>query len=757
MGFLIPCVLAAVIAAQPYDFEPYYLTDDGFREVYEAFKARKWQKASRRMKALLETASDAASASRTRYVLVLAVNKQLRTARGDKRAKLRNWRLSLLKELETYPPLTAPVQYLLGEHYRSTGAGAAALAHYAMVPPGGHYRLKSLLTAAELAIDLGKGKRAQPLLDEAAAAGATRRDKDKIALQRGRALTIAGQKKAARRLFRGLWHDRWPRKVSDMAGEELSKLGAAPNATDRLLMTFASIRRGNPKKLKKKLRKLLRKLKRADRSARYFAKAVAEMTDRDRSAYAHRLFDRAIKGRSAFVRGWARYRKAWLYNKGSHRDKALAQWRALAEKQPTHPMAPQALAKAAVAARRLGKDELALSLGEELRKRYPDHPAGAKNRWEMAWEHWRAKRYAEAGPMFDQVAKELGAEVHLGQATWRERGLYWRGRCEQEMGQPGRAAGTFSYLVKHYPLTYYSHQSYNRLYELDMRQAKGLRPHRKLANWDKKALVDLSTLTVQRSPELDLAVELARLGLFNDARQELGVRARLGKLTPSGMTLLASLSLRANKYGELHRLIRWRGALPRYPDEADQRLWKLAYPLPYWETVKANAKEWKVSPYLILALIRHESAYNPMAVSRAGATGLMQLMPGTAAMVAKKLLKIARPREKHLKTSKVNIQLGSRLLKELMSLFHSNEALVLAAYNAGSGHARGWYRRAVKQQRLRTDELVEEIPYDETHGYVKSVLASYGVYRYLYGDRDNATNRSIPLERDIPAELGPYF
>ena len=757
MGFLIPCVLAAVIAAQPYDFEPYYLTDDGFREVYEAFKTRKWRKASRRMREILETATDSDSASRIRYVLVLTINKRLLKARGDKKIELKAWRLSLLNQLETFAPLTGAVQYQMGEHYRSAGDGPSALLHYDKVPPGGYFRLESLMASAALAIEMGKGKRALALLDEAAAAGATRWDKDKISLQRGRALALAGQKKAARKLFRDVWHDRWPKRVSDIAAKELEKLGAAPDATDQLLMTFASIRRGKPKKLKKKLKKLLRKMKKAARSAREFAEAVAEMTDSERSVVAHRLFDRAIKGKSAFVRGWARYRKAWLYDKLGQLDKALAQWQVLAEKQPKHPMAPRALAKAADAARRLGNEELALSLVGQLVKRYPEHPDGARFRWEMAWEHWRGKRYAKAGPMFDAIAKELGAEVHLGQATWRERGLYWRGRCEQELGETGRAAGTFSYLVKHYPLTYYSHQSYNRLYELDEAQAKGLRPHRKLANWDKTALVDLSTLEVERSPGLDLAVELTRLGLYDDARAELKVHARLGKLSPAGMTLLASLSLRANKYGDLHRLIRWRGALPRYPDEADQRLWKLAYPLPYWETVKANAKEWKVSPYLILALIRHESAYNPAAVSRAGATGLMQLMPGTAAMVAKNLLKQPRPRKKHLKTSKVNIQLGSRLLKELMSLFHSNEALVLAAYNAGSGRARGWYRQALEQKRLRTDELVEEIPYDETHGYVKSVLASYGVYRYLYGDRDNPANRSIPLERDIPQELGPYF
>ena len=82
---------------------------------------------------------------------------------------------------------------------------------------------------------------------------------------------------------------------------------------------------------------------------------------------------------------------------------------------------------------------------------------------------------------------------------------------------------------------------------------------------------------------------------------------------------------------------------------------------------------------------------------------------------------------------------------------------MLAAYNAGPGRVRGWWRAAMADKQFRTDVFVEEIPYRETHGYVKSVLASYGVYRYLYGDRHDASNRTIPrLPARLPTRLDHF-
>ena len=92
-----------------------------------------------------------------------------------------------------------------------------------------------------------------------------------------------------------------------------------------------------------------------------------------------------------------------------------------------------------------------------------------------------------------------------------------------------------------------------------------------------------------------------------------------------------------------------------------------------------------------------------------------------------------------------------------MTHFRQNEALALAAYNAGPGRARRWWRAHRAQGAVATDVMVEEIPYRETQTYVKSVLASYGAYRYLYGPEGVPAFRSIPLEPELPQSLGPFF
>ena len=126
--------------------------------------------------------------------------------------------------------------------------------------------------------------------------------------------------------------------------------------------------------------------------------------------------------------------------------------------------------------------------------------------------------------------------------------------------------------------------------------------------------------------------------------------------------------------------------------------------------------------------MREESALDPRALSTAGAIGLTQLMPSTAALVARqvgmrgfKTAQLAEPA--------VNIRLGGTYLgQQLRGLGHP--AAAYAAYNAGPGAVGGWMRA---RGTLPMDVWVEEIPLDETRGYVKRCLRSFAAYQYLYG------------------------
>jgi soluble lytic murein transglycosylase len=135
-----------------------------------------------------------------------------------------------------------------------------------------------------------------------------------------------------------------------------------------------------------------------------------------------------------------------------------------------------------------------------------------------------------------------------------------------------------------------------------------------------------------------------------------------------------------------------------------------------------------LDPYLVAAVVREESSYYPRAVSRAGARGLMQLMPATARPMAD-LRGLAFEGGSLLDDPRVNLDMGASFLAGLLKEF-GDPRVALAAYNAGPKRARDWWKAR------RTNDMeawVEQIPYDETRQYVKRVTLSWEEYRRIYG------------------------
>ncbi|WP_075879100.1 transglycosylase SLT domain-containing protein [Vreelandella massiliensis] len=131
-----------------------------------------------------------------------------------------------------------------------------------------------------------------------------------------------------------------------------------------------------------------------------------------------------------------------------------------------------------------------------------------------------------------------------------------------------------------------------------------------------------------------------------------------------------------------------------------------------------------VDPYLLMAIARRESAYNPEALSPAGARGLMQLMPGTAAQVSQEI-GLSDPGPYGVLDPEVNIRLGSTYLRDKLTRYGGNRLAATAAYNAGPGRVDSW----LEEQGVEAFDLfVERIPYRETREYVQAVLS----YRVIY-------------------------
>lgn len=150
------------------------------------------------------------------------------------------------------------------------------------------------------------------------------------------------------------------------------------------------------------------------------------------------------------------------------------------------------------------------------------------------------------------------------------------------------------------------------------------------------------------------------------------------------------------------------------------------YPLKYEKSIVTYSNEYNVDPYLIAAVIRIESGFSPRAVSSKGAVGLMQIMPTTAKWAAEKM-DIPNFTVDSLINPDVNIRIGTWYLSHLLNEFDGDATLALAAYNGGRSNVLEWIKSGQIQ-----GNMVENIPFQETRGFVAKVKKAYKWYKRLY-------------------------
>jgi soluble lytic murein transglycosylase len=151
----------------------------------------------------------------------------------------------------------------------------------------------------------------------------------------------------------------------------------------------------------------------------------------------------------------------------------------------------------------------------------------------------------------------------------------------------------------------------------------------------------------------------------------------------------------------------------------------LRFPMAFEQAILQYASQHQINPAWAFAITRRESSFMSDAHSSAGASGLMQIMPGTAKQLAKK--KVSRAT---LYTANKNINLGTKYLKQLSDRYQGNQILATASYNAGPHRVKKWLR---ERPELPADIWIETIPYKETREYVKSVMAYQQIYQINLG------------------------
>ncbi len=163
-------------------------------------------------------------------------------------------------------------------------------------------------------------------------------------------------------------------------------------------------------------------------------------------------------------------------------------------------------------------------------------------------------------------------------------------------------------------------------------------------------------------------------------------------------------------------------ALSQNPTLKNLTTMRLFYPKWYFAEIEVEAQKNSLDPYLVMALVRQESAFDRGAVSRVGARGLMQMMPGTA-----RSLKMAMSKKDLLDPTK-NLRVGTTFLSHLLRRYEGNLVLALAAYNAGSGAVDRWVVRYQVKNPVLFKDL---IPYRETREYVASILRNLYWYQMM--------------------------
>jgi soluble lytic murein transglycosylase len=137
---------------------------------------------------------------------------------------------------------------------------------------------------------------------------------------------------------------------------------------------------------------------------------------------------------------------------------------------------------------------------------------------------------------------------------------------------------------------------------------------------------------------------------------------------------------------------------------------------------------------LVHAIVKQESGFAPTAVSQVGAIGFMQLMPGTAKLVAKDI-GIPYDKAKLSGDIKYNVRLGSHYIKKLIDRFDGSEMLAIASYNAGPNATQRWinefYDPRKEKDLDKVVDWIELITYSETRNYVQRIMENLIVYKYL--------------------------
>jgi soluble lytic murein transglycosylase len=365
----------------------------------------------------------------------------------------------------------------------------------------------------------------------------------------------------------------------------------------------------------------------------------------------------------------------------------------------------------------------AIDAYRELQQRFPKGGRASYAHWKVAWLSLRQGRTTEAKTGFEQQIGLYPTSAEVPAA------LYWRARLAEEDKDSAMARAYYQKISERFR-DFYSGELARRRFR-ESRADDDPQPYTLL---DRVPAINAGTnITTSDPPTDNLRYQKAQV-LENGALVDLAVRELQAAATEDkGNWVTAATAKIYEDAGRYDGAIQvFKRAVPNYfavdLPTLPRPYWEALFPKPYWPDLKKFSSQNALDPYLVASLIRQESEFNPGAVSRANALGLMQLLPKVGSSVARQE-KLHHFSSEQLFTPEINLQLGTRYFRQMVDKFGTFE-YALAAYNAGSNRVDDW----LGQGKYRDpQEFVESIPFTETREYVQAILRNANVYRQLYG------------------------
>ena len=361
---------------------------------------------------------------------------------------------------------------------------------------------------------------------------------------------------------------------------------------------------------------------------------------------------------------------------------------------------------------------------------FSSDPQAAECQWRAAWGA-HLKHRPESSELFKGLLTRFPASDKV------PNGMYFLARNAEARGDWGSARAFYDEINSSYPNFFYATLARDRLKEAAIAKATP----------SPVAIAFLKTVAFpprtkpenfSASPASLARYERARLlasgGLDELAENELRFGARTeGQREVVAVELAELATLReAPDMGIRYIKLLTPNYLRIPMDAAPERFWKLAFPLPFWTPLEQFSKERGLDPFLVAALIRQESEFNPKVISPAQAYGLTQVLPSTGREIGRKL-NLKGFRADMLFQPEINLQIGTYIMRRYLDNAAGKWEAALASYNAGPGRVVQWLKWADFREPA---EFVETIPFDETRNYVQSVLRNRDLYRRLYTGKE---------------------